>query len=148
MPRLSPKHRRRQCLAQKAYSILQPCNGYNPKMRRWLLVFLMSVLSLQLSWAAVATYCQHENTPKTAHFGHHAHEHRAPRNDKGADADKKNPLAVDEDCSICHFGDTSSLPSLEPHHVPSVSPPRVALDHTLGDSHIPALPERPDRHLV
>lgn len=116
------------------------------EMCRWFLVFLMAVLPLQLSWAAAAMYCQHEDMPTASHFGHHAHTHHAPRNDKGTHADKKNLLAVDEDCGICHLGDTSSLPSMKAQHVLSALPPRVALDDTLRESHIPALPERPDRH--
>jgi hypothetical protein len=45
-------------------------------MRRWLSIFLLIVLPLQISWAVAATYCQHE-TGSTKHFGHHDHKHQA-----------------------------------------------------------------------
>ena len=33
---------------------------------------------MQLSWAAVASYCQHESSATTAqHVGHHEHQHDA-----------------------------------------------------------------------
>lgn len=45
-------------------------------MRRWFLVVLAFLVAAQFSWAAAATYCEHETrTGNTAHFGHHAHSH-------------------------------------------------------------------------
>jgi hypothetical protein len=118
-------------------------------MRRWLVVFLMAVLPLQLSWAAVAAYCQHEQGPaKAAHFGHHDHEHHddgAAGEDENA---KKGPLALDDDCGTCHLGHAQTLLSDAPAMAPPVLPPRVALQPMLHGSHIPALPERPDRRLA
>lgn len=45
-------------------------------MRRWLALILLCLLPFQASWAAVANYCQHEEGPAVAHFGHHAEEHQ------------------------------------------------------------------------
>lgn len=109
----------------------------------------MAILPLQLSWAAVAAYCQHEKAPaKAVHFGHHEHEHH----DEGAaDADphaKKSPLAMDEDCGTCQLGHAQTLLSDAPALAPPAHPPRVALQPALHRSHIPALPERPDRRLA
>ena len=46
-------------------------------MRRWLTVFLLFLLPLQLSWAVAATYCAHEADPAVNHIGHHQHRHEA-----------------------------------------------------------------------
>ncbi len=49
-------------------------------MRRWLILFLLALLPLQVSWAAAATvdYCAHDQGG-APHFGHHedanAHDH-------------------------------------------------------------------------
>jgi hypothetical protein len=120
-------------------------------MRRWLLVLLMACLPLQLSWAAVAAYCQHEQAPaQAAHFGHHAHQHH----DQGAaakqdgHADKKRLQAVDDDCGTCQLGHAQPLLTDAPALAPPALPPRVARQPGLPDSHIPALPERPDWRLA
>lgn len=46
-------------------------------MRRCLVLVLLLWLPLQFSWAAAAGYCGHEQRKGAAHFGHHAHQHRA-----------------------------------------------------------------------
>ena len=46
-------------------------------MRRLLLLCLLCLLPLQISWAAVANYCGHEQDKAAQHFGHHADEHKA-----------------------------------------------------------------------
>ena len=74
-------------------------------MRRWLSMFLLIVLPLQISWAVAATYCQHE-TGSTQHFGHHDHKHHAEDNQKLA---KASPSDVDNDCAVCHAGCIAAL---------------------------------------
>ncbi len=44
-------------------------------MRKWLAILLISLLSLQASWAAAASYCAHEQGAAARHFGHHEHQH-------------------------------------------------------------------------
>jgi hypothetical protein len=109
-------------------------------MRRWLLVFLMAILPLQLSWAAVARCCQHEPA-QVVHFGDHERE----VHDEGAVARdphvKKSLLTVDDDCGSCQLCHAQVL-------APPTLPPRVALQPTLRGLHISALPERPDRRLA
>lgn len=39
-------------------------------MKRWLFILLMLALPLQLSFAAVASYCGHEEGAAAQHFGH------------------------------------------------------------------------------
>lgn len=56
-------------------------------MRRWLILFLLSLLPLQVSWAVAATvdYCAHDQDQTAPHFGHHedasAHGHSVHDND-------------------------------------------------------------------
>ena len=59
-------------------------------MRRWLAVFLLILLPLQLSWAVAAAYCGHDGQVEGAvitgsdggamppHVGHHEHRHEPP----------------------------------------------------------------------
>ena len=75
-------------------------------MRRWLLIFLLFLLPLQFSWAASASYCQHERDTRTQHWGHHEHsaDHAADHAaDEGQD-NGKQPSASFGDCAVCHFG--------------------------------------------
>ncbi len=44
-------------------------------MRKVLAILLISLLSLQASWAAAASYCRHEQGAPARHFGHHEHRH-------------------------------------------------------------------------
>lgn len=44
-------------------------------MRKLLAILLISLLSLQASWAAAASYCRHERGAAARHFGHHEHQH-------------------------------------------------------------------------
>jgi hypothetical protein len=98
-------------------------------MRRWLVIFLLVLLPLQLSWAAVAPYCQHEADATTQHFGHHQHKHQAATADElsAADAGDIASFAVDADCSACHAGCAAAMAAF----------PSLALDAA------PALPGSP-----
>lgn len=117
-------------------------------MRRWLLIFVLALLPLQFSWAAVARYCGHEGESPSApagakHFGHHAHEHEA-----AADHAKPSAAEVDDDCASCHLGCAQPIPVDPFHAVPSLSPPRVARLDAMPPSHFPPGLERPDRSLA
>ena len=63
---------------------------YNARVRRYLILFLVCLLPLQVSWAAVANYCGHEKQTGVSHFGHHQdeHEYSSPSPD-GTDNDKQ-----------------------------------------------------------
>lgn len=67
-------------------------------VRRWLSILMLVLLPLQFSWAAVASYCEHERGAEAVHVGHHAHEHAA-----SADAGENGkPAGFDVDCGHCH----------------------------------------------
>ena len=131
-------------------------------MRRFLAIFLLALLPLQFSWAAVASYCEHE-TQGSGHFGHHDHGHAhhagaisdaGPAADLTADASPtpdetgsaegdKAPGAMDLDCGHCH-GTCSAMLTwpLGMPVVPSTAPPNATLDET-GGAQAPTRPERP-----
>ena len=70
-------------------------------MRRWIAIFIL-MLPLQFSWAAVASYCQHESEPaKTGHIGHHEHKHGD--SDTVGKTKKSEPSLdkSDRDCRLC-----------------------------------------------
>ena len=83
-----------------------------PAMRRWFLIFLVVLLPVQLSWAAVASYCQHESGTTAQHLGHHEHQHEAgaaPSNDGDPHSKSKAAGTVDLDCGTCHAGTCSAM---------------------------------------
>jgi hypothetical protein len=62
-------------------------------MRRWLSALLLALMSFQLSWAAVAPYCEHEDA-LAGHFGHHQHQHQQPHpHDFQPDDERQHPPA-------------------------------------------------------
>lgn len=110
-------------------------------MRRFLALLLLAILPLQLSWAGVAVYCQHEPAQSAQHFGHHAHEVQAQADDSG---DSSAQGAGGVDCSYhlpaakCYF-EVLSLVDPALTDVLNASPP-VAFS-----SFIPSGLDRPDR---
>lgn len=90
-------------------------------MRRWLAIVLLALLPIQFSWAALASYCGHENGQPARHLGHaqHAHDaHDALDSDAGAversagpGATPQTPSGFDFDCGYCH-ATLASLPAL------------------------------------
>lgn len=78
-------------------------------MRKWLAIILLVFMPLQSSWAAVASYCQHETGAAARHFGHHDHQHKAA-DGKEAAPDPANIGSGDPDCASCHAGCSSALP--------------------------------------
>jgi hypothetical protein len=93
-------------------------------MRRLLMIFLLFALPLQVSWAAVASYCKHEAGAAAKHFGHHEHQHHAQKAEP-AKKDGAN-LSADNDCMVCHLAAAGMMPTsiantaskhqgLEPH---------------------------------
>lgn len=118
-------------------------------MRRWLLILFIALLPLQFTWAAVASYCLHEEAPAGAqHFGHHEHEHDDAVTGTEEAAAKSSVLQVDGDCAYCHLGCAQPIATTRfdvPHALAS---PRVAIQPSLHGSHFPPGLERPDRRLA
>ena len=71
-------------------------------MRR-LVVFLLFLVPLQLSWAAVSAYCEHETEAASHHIGHHEHKHQSDQSSNGGDPGTKSKSGIfDSDCGVCH----------------------------------------------
>jgi hypothetical protein len=62
-----------------------------PTVRRYLILFLVFLLPLQISWAAVANYCSHEKHTAASHFGHHQDEHQHAASSLDNTDDDKQP---------------------------------------------------------
>lgn len=78
-------------------------------MHKWLAILLLVFMPLQLSWAAAASYCQHETSATAKHFGHHEHQHKTV-DGKDASSDPAKSIGGDPDCASCHAGCFSALP--------------------------------------
>jgi len=114
-------------------------------MRRFVVLLLMFLLPLQVSWAIAGSYCTHEQSSATRHFGHHTHVHQAQPDDGDS---RSSPQQHQDDCSSCHavlfsvledsvkLGDVSPRRATPPKLVPSL--PSVSPDE----------PERPKWYLV
>jgi hypothetical protein len=122
-------------------------------VRRFLAIVLLTLLPLQFSWAAVATYCGHETDAAAGHLGHHEHQHQAGADTHAglaADTDvepdagrDKAPSAMDLDCGHCHgfCGAMLTLAAAMPG-TPGAAPPSATVDEN-GAAHAPTRPERP-----
>lgn len=112
-------------------------------MRRLLVILMMVVLPFQLSWAAAATYCQHESSSVVSHYGHHVHKHLSDPGDAEPDT-SRSKLLLDSDCTVCHLGGVGIV------SMPSFSLPAVIAKADTARGIIPLLtstrhdrPERP-----
>ena len=110
-------------------------------MRRWLLIFLMAVLPLQLSWVAVSVYSMHQTDATANHIGHHDHRHSADAGGTVA-SDPAKSGGGDTDCGACHAGCC-----LMPLDITQILPLFAAADNSLGHRALyPTLAlDRPDR---
>lgn len=112
-------------------------------MRRWFLIFLVVFLPMQLSWAAVASYCEHETEATAQHVGHHEHQHQADAQPADSDSPKATGT-VDADCGACHAGCcTAMLQSIPLLTICQSSDAHSAPALRLS-SHPASLPERPN----
>lgn len=111
-------------------------------MRRLFAVCLLVLMSLQLSWAAVGAYCQHEASLSAQHFGHHAHQHTAGSDDSSSDISQqaKGPHA---DCGLCHVGASLIAPGELSLQVYKLGTPPHAVNRGFLPDSPPSQPERP-----
>lgn len=126
-------------------------------MRKLLAILLISLLSLQASWAVAASYCAHEQGAAARHFGHHEHRHalhalHAAAPDGAASAGMMaDPdtaavaglAGVDLDCSVCHAHALSGMPSV-PFIAAMGPPPRPGIA-TVTSHLLSVLLPRPER---
>lgn len=112
-------------------------------MKRLLLIFLLTILPLQATWAAVATYCQHEQEVKSRHFGHHEHQHEHGHEQAHAEEQQKDSsVKFHTDCLTCHGAAAAMI-------MPRVDAPPVAPNSLVvasSASHLTSIPSsRPEK---
>ena len=72
-------------------------------MMQRLVVFLILLLPIQFSWAAVSAYCEHETKAASHHIGHHQHKHQNAPSPTGDNSDTESKSDnFDADCGVCH----------------------------------------------
>ncbi|BEV13224.1 cobalt transporter [Herbaspirillum sp. DW155] len=80
---------------------------------RVLVLFLALLLPLQLSWAAVASYCQpqKESASHPGHPGHHTHAAPASAQLDAGDSGNDDTSKGDKDfaCGLCHLSSLKSV---------------------------------------
>jgi hypothetical protein len=100
--------------------------------RRLISTLLFLLLPLQVTWAAVVPYCQHEDGIETQHFGHHEHQHNHGNHDQLSQNNHQqtnvDPISIednrllgsnfttativdglDSDCGTCHASCASAI---------------------------------------
>ena len=65
------------------------------------MIFLLVLMPLQISWAALASYCQHESEAAATHFARHEHQHMDVES-IDASPDPAKCEGGDSDCAACH----------------------------------------------
>lgn len=111
---------------------------------RSFIILLALLLPMQLTWAAMASYCQGENDRVPTHVGHH--EHPSVKADKHAGTEKTKAGDNDVGCSLCHF---SCMKSVQVYSSSVIVPPAVEQKSHLGysphpTSHIADGPDKPN----
>lgn len=117
-------------------------------MRKLVALFLVVILPLSWTAAAVAAYCKHETlAAEQQHVGHHDHQHSA---DNGQDVspDPAQSGGSDPDCGACYAAFATAISG-------SVTLPRISTvsqgfsDYREYPAH-PAFerPERPQWHVL
>lgn len=105
------------------------------RMRTFLALVLIAVMSLQAAAAAVGSYCQHEHDAVVKHVGHHDHQHKKAQQDAYT--------GTDLDCSMCHVGVIFGL--LSDLNLVTLTLPHADLVAVIA-GHVPAPPfDRPER---
>ncbi len=77
-------------------------------MKRYLAIFLLVLLPLQFSWAAMAGYCKDETAVAAKHAGHHSHDHTIVDHPESDQTSSQSACMV-HDCAACHLGCAAPL---------------------------------------
>ncbi|ADL54958.1 hypothetical protein Galf_0926 [Gallionella capsiferriformans ES-2] len=113
---------------------------------RFFLVFMLCVLPLQASWAAVAGYCGHEQGKAAQHFGHHDDEHTDFLEKNHSD---KQSGKLDLGHDHCHMSSFLAVPNVFVAHTPALSSQSsLHCDERIRSSLALARPERPKWHML
>ena len=110
---------------------------FNSKVRKLLITLALLVLSIQISYATVAAYCQEERA-SASHVAHHEHEEVA------SNASTSDSASYDSDCGVCHLAHS---PALNSTFSISITSPIFHYEDTRVDFLVdvsPAPPEKPN----
>lgn len=110
-------------------------------MKRWFAIVCLVLLPVQFTWAAVASYCNHEVNPVSQHYGHHSHQHES--NDGSNAGGKKLPSGLDNDCTDCHASCAVTISDVAPLQVVEIAAMKGPMDLGALSFDIPSKPERP-----
>ena len=119
-------------------------------MRRLFILFMLCLLPVQITWAAVADYCAHEQSGGEQHFAHHDDEHglhhTAPSSNDASDAGGE-PSQYSIGYDHCHLsvfigllGESTLTAAIAPIH------PVIHTESPPFSSQILDRPERPKWH--
>jgi hypothetical protein len=113
---------------------------------------LLILFVLQSTWAVAAQYCQHEESPKVEHIGHHTHKHTSQSADSNHVTDQKSSdsskSGVDTDCPFCHLSSIKSMISNLPVIDAEIESVVIVGIYRSYPEIIPLKPERPNWNLA
>lgn len=112
-------------------------------MPRLVLMFVLLLLPLQASWAAISAYCGHEKGIASKHVGHHQHKHEASSSEPSSDS-SPGLGGIDKDCGTCHINLNLVLSSVDVTLLDDGRQPGRFSPSRLYASYIPRGPERPN----
>lgn len=118
-------------------------------MRRLFIVFMLCLLPVQVSWAAVADYCAHEPAGDAQHFAHHDDEHATPLaaldgDLPNSDADPVKSNLLHDHSHLAGFIGLLTETTLTAAIVPTL--PVLQSERQVYSSQILDRPERPKWH--
>jgi hypothetical protein len=135
--------------------------------RRLISILLFLLLPLQMTWAAVVPYCQHEGGIEAQHFGHHEHQHDHGNHDQLSQnnhaltnvdpvSSEDNSLfgsnvttativdGLDSDCGTCHASCATAILGNEVLPDVLLSPTRTTSSEARASLSDKDRPERPN----
>jgi hypothetical protein len=114
-------------------------------MKKFLVIFLLLLLPLQYSWAAVASYCQHEAGVSAKHLGHHSHDYHAVDHQE-AGKHSSQTGGIDHDCATCHLGCAAALTGSQTIPTATTAQDNHFVHHANRSQASSEPPERPQWH--
>ena len=116
-------------------------------MRRWLLILLLMSLPFQFSWAAMATYCEHESGARAQHVGHHEHQHQHQHQQPAGESSETSKVKLGGvlDVADCQFHGPCTVNLPAPWVMPIGTGSQQLMPWKVADAIAPVLsrPERP-----
>lgn len=72
--------------------------------RKLFIIFILFLVPLQVTWASVVSYCQHESGVTANHTGHHDVSVHTVSLDEVDSAATDAATSAHSDCGACHIG--------------------------------------------